>query len=307
MNVRITGTGSYIPEEKITNEELESHLPTSAQWIEERIGIKTRYVASRSQETSDLATIAAWRAIHSAVIHPQEIDLIIVATATPDMMAPSTATIVQQNLKAIAPAFDMNAVCTGFLYGLSVGAQFIEAGTYETVLVVGVDTFSRVTDWSKRSAVFFGDGAGAVILERSEMPGILQVDLYADGRGKEAFMIRHGHYFEMDNKAVYEIAPMVMSQAISDVLHSTHIFPQDVDHVIPHQPSVHILREMAEKVRIPFEKVHTSMDKYANTSAGSVPIMLDEVNKAGLLKPDEIVVVAAVGAGWTWGAGVMIW
>ncbi len=310
MNVRVIGTGSYIPFEGITNEELENHLDTSAQWIEERLGIKTRYIADTDQETSDLATEAAANAIVEADISIHTLDLIIVATATPDMLAPSTATIVQANLGAFgAPAFDLNAVCTGFLYAFITGSQFIESGMYKRVLVIGADTFSKVTDWTDRSAVFFGDGAGAVVLEGTEEGGseVLASSMYADGGGKNAFTIYHGHYFTMDNKAVYRTASIVLPKVINEVLEQADLSPDDVDFVVPHQPSIHILEDMAEEVGIPFEKVMTNMDIYANTSAGSVPIMLDETWKLGTLKRGDIVVMAAVGAGWTWGATVLRW
>ncbi len=315
MNVKVIGTGSYIPFEGITNESLEDHLPTSAQWIEERLGIKTRYIAQIDQETSDLATEAAWSALMDAnITMVSSLDLIIVATATPDMLAPSTATIVQKNLGAFGvPAFDMNAVCTGFLYAFITGSQFIESGMYKRVLVVGADTFSKVTDWNDRSAVFFGDGAGAVVLEgfntyvEAGDSEVMASSMYADGNGKNAFEIHHGHYFTMDSKAVYRTASLVLPKVINEVLDDAGLTADDVDFVVPHQPSIHILRNMAEKVGIPFEKVMTNMDIYANTSAGSVPIMLDETAKGGLLKRGDIVVLVAVGAGWTWGASVLRW
>lgn len=308
MHVKIAGTGSYIPEEVVTNEGLESYLPTSAQWIEERLGIKTRYVIGRDQETSDMATLAAREALRDAGESPQNIDLIIVATVTPDMVAPSTAVIVQDKLKAYqAAAFDVNAVCTGFLYAFSIGTQFIKAGTYKRVLVIGADAFSKVTDWNDRSAVFFGDGAGAVMLERSEEESILKTHLYADGRGKDGFTIYEGHPFKMDNKLTFDTASAVLPWAVTSVLEDVGLSAHEVDLVIPHQPSIHILRNMAKVAGIPFEKVMTSMDRYGNTAAGSVPIMLDETNKLGLLKSGDIVVLTAVGAGWTWGASVLKW
>ncbi len=310
MNVRVSGTGSYIPEEVVTNEELEKHLPTTAKWIEERLGIKTRHVVSVEQETSDLATEAAWSAIMDAGMTAESMDLIIVATATPDMLAPSTATIVQEKLGAYqAAAFDLGAVCTGFLYAFVTGAQFIETGMYDRVLVIGVDTFSQVTDWTKRSAVFFGDGAGAVVLEGVDGGDsrILASNLYADGTGRDAFTIYHGHNFEMDHKAVYKTASIVLPDALRHTIEDAGLLPFDVDFVVPHQPSIHILRNMARKAGIPFNKVMTSMDKYANTSAGSVPIMLDETAKGGLLKRGDIVALVAVGSGWTWGASVLRW
>jgi 3-oxoacyl-[acyl-carrier-protein] synthase-3 len=308
MYAKIIGTGSYVPDEVVTNKELEQHLPTSAQWIEERLGIQERRIIDRDQETSDMATLASREALKDAGVSPKDIDLIIVATVTPDMVAPSTATIVQDKLQAYqASAFDVNAVCTGFVYAFTIGTQFIETGMYERVLVIGADAFSRVTDWNDRSAVFFGDGAGAVVLEKSDKRGVIKTHLYADGRGKDGFTIYDGHTFDMDNKLTFDTASAVLPWAVTSVLEDAGLSPDDVDLVIPHQPSIHILRNMAEVAGIPFEKVMTSMDKYANTAAGSVPIMLDNTNKLGLLKSGDIVVLTAVGAGWTWGASVLRW
>jgi 3-oxoacyl-[acyl-carrier-protein] synthase-3 len=309
VEVRVSGTGSYIPFEEVTNEELERGLDTSAKWIEERLGIKTRYLANKDQRTSDLATEAAWSALMDANMTAESMDLIIVATATPDMLTPSTATIVQEKLGAYqAAAFDMNAVCTGFVYAFVTGAQFIKSGMYERVLIIGADTFSQITDWTKRSAVFFGDGAGAVVLEAVEGDSdVLASNLYADGTGRDAFITHHGHFFEMDNKAVYDTASVVLPDALLHTIEDAGLLPFDVDFVVPHQPSIHILRSMARKAGIPFEKVMTNMDKYGNTSAGSVPIMLDETAKGGLLKRGDIVAMVAVGSGWTWGASVIRW
>ena len=309
MNVKVTGTGSYIPKDIVTNLALAAHVNTSEKWIKEHLGIETRYVADVEQDSSDLATEAAWSALMDANLTAESMDLIIVATATPDMLAPSTATIVQEKLGAYgSAAFDMNAVCTGFVYAFVTASQFIKSGMYEKVLVIGVDTFSQVTDWSKRSAVFFGDGAGAVVLEAGDdNSDVLASNLYADGRGREAFTIHHGHNFEMDNKAIYNTASVVLPAAILETLEDAKLLPFDVDFVVPHQPSIHILENMARVASIPFSKVMTNMDKYGNTSAGSVPIMLDETAKGGLLKRGDIVVLVAVGAGWTWGASVLRW
>ncbi len=306
LGVKISGTGHYVPEEVITNEAIAKRLPTTDKWIRERLGIHTRHAARSDEETSDLASQAAWKALVNAGEMPEDMDLIIVATATPDRLAPSTACIVQDKIGAWnASAFDLNAVCTGFLYGLSVGSQFIASGTYKKVLVIGVDIFSRITDWNDRSCVFFGDGAGAVVLTKGE--GILAINIYADGRGKEAFSVHNGSYFQMQNKMIYETAPVVLSQSIMTVLEQCDMTVDDIDVVVPHQPSIEILRLMADKIGLPFEKVMTNMDRYANTSAASVPIMLDEACREGRIKNGDTVVLVAVGSGWTWGAALLRW
>ena len=323
-NVKIIGTGSYVPETIYTNKYLESIVSTSDQWIQENLGIKERRIAKPEQATSDLAKIAAQRAIEHAGLRNEDIDLIIVATATPDRLAPSTATIVQDKLKIYkAVAFDIAAVCSGFLYGMSVASQYIASGVYDHVLVIGAETFSRIIDWKRRDCVFFGDGAGATILSHGESDeGFLAFRLYSDGRGKHSFTIPAGgseipasqetidkglHYFQMDGRAVYETGTKVLPLAINQVLSDTNLKIEDVDIMIPHQPSLKILQKTAEIIGLPFEKVMTNMDKYANTSGGTIPILLDETNRAGKLKKNDIVLFAAVGSGWTYGAAIIKW
>lgn len=323
-SVKIIGTGSYVPDRVVANAELAQRLPTSDTWIQEKLGIEARRVAAPDQCTSDLATEAALRALADAGITAEDIDLIIVATATPDRLAPSTACIVQEKIGAFnAAAFDLAAVCSGFLYGLSVGSQFIAANVYDTVLLIGADTFSRITDWDDRSSVFFGDGAGAAILTHAEDgEGLLAVALYADGRGKYNFTVPAGgseqpaseqtvadglHSFVMNGRAVFETATTVLPDAISKVLSECDISIDDVDVLIPHQPSVNILKVTADKLGLPFEKVMTNMERHANTAGASVAISLDEANRSGRLHDGSVAVFAAVGSGWTWGAAVMRW
>ena len=323
-SVKIIGTGSYVPDRVVTNQELAQRIPTSDAWIREKLGIGARRVAAPNQATSDLAAEAARRALADGKITAEEIDLIIVATATPDRLAPSTACIVQEKIGAFnAAAFDLAAVCSGFLYGLSVGSQFIAAHVYDTVLLIGADTFSRITDWDDRSCVFFGDGAGAAILTHAkEGEGLLAVDLYADGRGKYNFTVPAGgseqpasdktvadrlHTFLMNGKAVFETGTTVLPDAIAKVLERCSLSIDDVDVLIPHQPSVNILKVTADKLGLPFEKVMTNMDRYANTAGASVAILLDEANHSGRLHDGAVAVLAAVGSGWTWAAAVMRW
>jgi 3-oxoacyl-[acyl-carrier-protein] synthase-3 len=323
-NVKIIGTGSYTPEKILTNSDLEKMVSTSSEWIEGNLGIKERHIAAKNEATSDLATKAAFRAIENSGLSKYDIDLIIVATATPDRLAPSTAAIVQDKLQAYnSVAFDISAVCSGFLYGMSVATQFIAAGVYDNVLVIGADTFSKITDWKRRDAVFFGDGAGAAVFSHGNVnEGFMAFRLYTDGRGKFNYTVPAGgsempatietvkqglHYFQMNGRAVYETGTQVLPIAINQVLKDTGLAINDIDYLIPHQPSIKILQKTAEIIGIPWEKVMTNMDKYANTSGGTIPILLDEVNKAEKLKKGNNILFAAVGSGWTYGAAILKW
>jgi 3-oxoacyl-[acyl-carrier-protein] synthase III len=323
-NVKIIGTGSYVPKKIYTNEYLETIIDTDSTWILNNLGIRERRIADPKECTSDLAAKAGLEAIKRADLDPDDIDLIIVATATPDRIAPSTAAIVQDKIKAYnAVAFDISAVCSGFLYGMSVASQYIAAGVYDNVLVIGADTFSRITDWSRRDAVFFGDGGGAAIISHGNIKeGFLAFRLYTDGRGKYNFTVPAGgselpasietvnqrlHFFQMNGKAVFETGTDVLPKAIFQVLDDTGLSIDEIDLMIPHQPSINILRRTAKIVGIPFEKVMINMDRYANTSGGTIPILLDEVNRAGKLKRGDIILFAAVGSGWTYGASILKW
>jgi len=323
-NVRIIGTGSYAPETVYTNEYIETIAPTNAQWVRDNLGIKERRIAKPDQPTSDLAAKAGMKAIENAGLTPDDIDLIIVATSTQDRLAPSTAAIVQDKIQAYnSVAFDLAAVCSGFLFSMSTAAQYIATGIYNNALVIGADTFSKIIDWTRRDCVFFGDGAGAAVLTHTDSDkGFLAFRLYTDGRGKFNFTIPGGgseypmshenvdaghRYFQMVGKAVYETGVQVLPKAINQVLADTGISIDEVDYLIPHQPSIRILKDTAEIIGLPFEKVMTNMDRYANTSGGTIPILLDEVNRAGKLKPGSLVLFAAVGSGWTYGASLIRW
>jgi 3-oxoacyl-[acyl-carrier-protein] synthase-3 len=302
---------------------LETIAPTNAQWVYENVGIKERRIASEYQATSDLAALAGQRAIDDAGLKNEDIELIIVATSTPDRKAPSTAVFVQHKLKAYnAAAFDLTAVCSGFLFGMSVATQYIASGVYNNVLVIGADTFSRITDWTRRDSIFFGDGAGAVVVTSANITeGFLAYRLYTDtsenmlgftipGGGSEIPLSAENmdqQYFQMNGKAVFNSATFALPKAINQVLEDTGLTIDDIDIMIPHQPSIRILKKTAELIGLPFEKVMTNMDKYANTSGGTIPILLDEVKKAGKLKKGDIVLFAAVGSGWTYGAAIIKW
>jgi 3-oxoacyl-[acyl-carrier-protein] synthase-3 len=323
-NVKIIGTGSYTPEKIFTNKYLETIIDTNDEWIQKNLGIKERRIAAEHEATSDLASQAARKAIENAGLTKDDIDLIIVATATPDRLAPSTAAIVQDKIQAYnAVAFDISAVCSGFLYGMSVASQFIASGVYNNVLVIGADTFSKITDWKRRDAVFFGDGAGATVFTHGDYSeGFQAFRLYTDGRGKWNYTVPAGgsempateetvkngqHFFQMNGRAVYETGTKVLPEAINQVLEDTGLSIADVDYLIPHQPSIKILQKTAEIIGLPWDKVMTNMDRYANTSGGTIPILLDEVNRAGKLKKGDVILFAAVGSGWTYGASLLKW
>ena len=322
--VKVLGTGSYVPEKVYTNKYLETICDTKDEWIKENLGIKERHIASNDQATSDLATEAALNALISARISADRIELIIVATATPDRLAPSTACIVQEKIKAYnAVCFDISAVCSGFLFAISTASQYIASGVYNNALVIGADTFSKITNWERRDCVFFGDGAGAAVLSSSEEEsGFLAFRLFSDGRGKDNFTVLAGgseipasietlnsgmHYFSMNGKEVYNTAVSVLPKAIKMVLEDTKLSINDIDILIPHQPSIKILQKTAEIIGLPFSKVMTNMDKYGNTSGGTIPILLDEVYKSGKIKKGSKILFAAVGSGWTWGAAILNW
>jgi len=299
-------------------------LDTSADWIYNILGIKERRIAGQDEATSDLAAEAGIRAINDAGLCVGDIDLIIVATATPDRLAPSTACIVQDKMKAYnAVAFDLAAVCSGFLFSMSVAAQYISSDVYQNVLIIGADTFSKITDWERRDAVFFGDGAGAAVVSKeNDNGGFLSFRLYSDGKGKDNFTIPAGgsgmpsshstvdnrlHYFRMNGRAVYDTAIRVLPEVINQVLVDTDLDIDDIDFMVPHQPSIGILKKTAELIGLPFGKVMTNMDRYANTSGGTIPILLDELKKSRKLKKGNIILFAAVGSGWTYGASIIKW
>jgi len=309
-HLKIKGTGSYVPDKIVTNEELELSADTSASWISETLGIRERRVVAGNTFTSDLASQAGLNAIENAGIDKNDVELIIVATSTPDRKAPSTACITQHKMGITnnCAAFDIAAVCSGFLYAMTMGAQFIQTGMYKNILIIGADIFSSITDWDRRDCVFFGDGAGAAVLSYSEEENLFSSLLFADGRGQDHFTVYPDDaFYSMNGKAVFDTATKVLPACISEVLERNNIFISDISMVLPHQPSIGILKKTAEVLDIPFEKVKTNMDRYANTSGATIPLLLDEQNRGGNIKPGDTVVFAAVGSGWTWGAAVYTW
>jgi 3-oxoacyl-[acyl-carrier-protein] synthase-3 len=295
----------------VRSDELASKLHTDVEWIYQNLGIVERRISEDNELSSDLGYRAGLDALKSTDLDKNDLDLIIVATATPDRKAPSTACIIQDKmgLSNRCPAFDINAVCSGFLYAMTLGCQLIQGGVYRNILVIGVDTFSKITVWTRRDCVFFGDGAGAVLLQGSSYGDALFSSLlYADGSGMDCFTVYpHQQFFTMNGKAVYETGTKVLPEAIRQILRKNDLEISDVSMIIPHQPSVRVLKRTAELLEIPLSKIKINMDRYANTASATVPLLLDQVNKAGEIKPNDIVVFAAVGSGWTWGAAVYRW
>lgn len=310
-SVRIAGTGSYAPERILTNAEIAATVETSESWVFENLGIHERRIAGKHEFTSDLAEKACRNALADAKLAPNDIDVLIVATSTPDRTAPSSACLLQAKLGMTnhAAAFDLAAVCTGFLYALTVGANMISSGMYDRALIVGADTFSRITDWSRRDCVFFGDGAGAVVLSRTDDPrALFSSALYADGRGHDAFTVHRGQeHFSMVGREVYETGIRVLPEAIQAVLKANGVSIESIRFLLPHQPSIRILQKTAEVLGMPFERVMTNMDRYANTSGATIPLLLDEIHKQGRIDSGDLLAFAAVGSGWTWGAGLLRW
>jgi 3-oxoacyl-[acyl-carrier-protein] synthase-3 len=311
-HVRIAGTGSAVPSTRVSNSELVEGLATTDTWIRENLGIHERRIARfENESTSGLAGQAALRAITAAGLSPNDVGGLIVATATPDQKAPSTACLVQDDLgiRNGSFAFDVNAVCSGFLYAVGVAASMIDADAADNIVVVGADTFSTITDWTDRACVFFGDGAGAVVLQREARgDGLLALTLHADGRGREGFFVpTDGSCFSMDPHAVFETGTSVLPEAIRTVLALADKKLNNIGCVIPHQPSQRVLDETAHQLGIPPARILRNMDRYANTAGGTIPLLLDEVVQSGKLAEGDEFLMAAVGSGWTWGAAVARW
>ena len=315
---RITGTGSYLPPRRLTNAQLaaelaQSGVETSDEWIVERTGIRARHFAAADMACSDLAVEAARHALEAAGRQAGEIDLIIVATSTPDMIFPSTACIVQHKLGAAGcPAFDLQAVCSGFVYALAVADSMIRTGAARRALVIGSEVFSRILDFKDRTTcVLFGDGAGAVVLEASDTPGILATELHADGSHVGILCVpgtvAGGHVtgdplLKMDGQAVFKLAVRVLDEAARAVLAKAGRQESDVDWLIPHQANIRIMQGTAKKLKLPLEKLVVTVDEHGNTSAASVPLALDHAVRSGRVKPGDTVMLEGVGGGFTWGA-----
>ena len=315
---RIAGTGSSLPPRRVTNDDLVAQLAqqgieTSDEWIVERTGIRSRHFAERDVASSDLALEASRRALEAAGRQPQDIDLIIVATSTPDMVFPSTACILQHKLGANGcPAFDVQAVCSGFVYALTVADAMIQSGAASRALVVGAEVFSRILDFKDRTTcVLFGDGAGAVVLEASETPGILASDLHADGSHVGILCVPGNVYggqilgdplLKMDGQAVFKLAVGLLDKAARATLDKAGLTDADIDWLIPHQANIRIMQSTARKLKLPMDKVVVTVDQHGNTSAASIPLALDHAVRAGQVKPGQTVLLEGVGGGFTWGS-----
>ena len=315
---KIIGTGSYLPKKILTNQDLESIVDTNDSWIRTRTGIEQRHIAADNEMASDLAVNACLKAIESADISIDKIDLIIVATTTPDMTFPSTACILQNKLGIKdCPAFDVQAVCSGFVYALATADMFIRAGKYKTALVVGTEIYSRLLDWSDRSTcVLFGDGAGAVLITKSDQPGILSSHLHANGSHYNTLSlpgnISHGKiqgnpFVTMEGNTVFKFAVKVMEEIVYEALSENNLQTSDIDWLIPHQANIRIIRSTAKKLGISMEKVVTTIAKHGNTSAASIPLALDLAVRDKKIKPNQYVLLEGVGGGFTWGAVLIRW
>jgi 3-oxoacyl-[acyl-carrier-protein] synthase-3 len=319
----IAGTGSYLPEKRMTNADLSKLVDTNDEWIVQRTGIKERRIAGDGESTATLATHAARKALSAAEIEPKDLDLVVCATITPEMHFPSTACFVAAALGLNStPAFDVSAACSGFIYAMETGANFIKTGRYKNVLVIGAETLSRITDYKDRgSCILFGDGAGAVVLKRDANPkrGLIYCSLQADGSGWEALHCKPGSRFPIDEaliadgkqfmqikgREVYKFAVSRFEEMIQDALRKTELTIDQVKLFIPHQSNRRIIDSATEKLGLPPEKVFVNIDKYGNTSAASVPIALDEAWRAGLIQKGDVLVMVAFGAGLTWANAVV--
>ena len=313
---RIIGTGSFLPPRIVTNDEFAARLDTSDAWIRERTGIVQRHIADESQTSSDLALEASRRALQAAGISAGDIDLIVLATSTPDFIFPSTATLLQAKLGIKGcPAFDVQAVCSGFVYALASADSFIRGGTYKRALVVGAEVFSRILDWNDRgTCVLFGDGAGAVVLEAGERPGVHAAVLHADGSQADMLSvpgnvcgggITGSPFLQMNGQAVFKYAVRVLDEVARETVAAAGMELAQVDWLIPHQANVRILEATAKRLGLPRERLVVTVDHHGNTSAASVPLALDEWVRAGKIRAGHRVLMEGVGGGFTWGAALV--
>ena len=320
IHSRIAGTGSYLPETVVTNDDLSKVVDTSDEWIRTRTGIRQRHVAADGQTSSDMGHQAALKAIEAAGIDPSGIDLIVVGTTTPDYVFPSTACLIQQKLGVPGcPAFDVNAACSGFLFALSVADQFIRTGSARTVLVVGVETLTRMVDWTDRTTcVLFGDGAGAVVLKADADTGILSTHLHADGNKRDLLCCPVGVSAGFDNSLpnagvritmagneVFKHAVKALDSVVDEALEANGLDKSNLDWLIPHQANLRIIEATAKRLDMPMERVIVTVDRHGNTSAGSVPLALDEAVRSGRVQRGQLLLLEAFGGGFTWGAALL--
>jgi 3-oxoacyl-[acyl-carrier-protein] synthase-3 len=315
---RIVGTGGYLPAKVLANRDLEQMVDTTDEWIYTRTGIRQRHIAADDEKTSDLALAASRGALAAAGVAPADLDLIIVATTTPDMIFPSTACLLQAKLGARnCPAFDVQAVCSGFIYGLATADQFMRSGQYRNALVVGAEIYSRILDWKDRgTCVLFGDGAGAVVLRRDSTPGILSSRLHADGSHANMLSVPGSvcggkvtgrPLLQMDGGGVFKFAVKVLDDVVEETLAANNLRKSDIDWLIPHQANIRIIQAMARKLGMSMDKVVVTVDRHANTSAASIPLALDEAVRDGRVRSGHHVLMEGVGGGFTWGAVLVKW
>ena len=323
MKIGILGTGSYLPEKILTNKDLEKIVDTNDEWITTRTGIKERRIAADDEATSDLSYNAALRAIEDSGIDKNEIDLIIIATSTPDYQMPSTAALVQNKLGIKAAGFDLEAACTGFVYGLITGYSFINAGIYKKVLVVGADVFSRILDWEDRgTCILFGDGAGAVVLGEVEGGGYLGGDLQADGSGGSELIVpssgsrmpltqevldNKDQFVKMNGREIFKFAVKIFPETVAKSLEKANLKMDDIDLIIPHQANIRIIESISKRLNQPLDKFFVNLDKYGNTSAATIPIALDEASKQGRISKGDKVIMVGFGGGLTYGSCIVEW
>lgn len=316
---RIVGTGSYLPENVMTNKDMEKIVDTTDQWIRERTGIERRHIAVEGETTVDLAEKASRLAIEAAGIDPQEIDLIVFATSTPDKIFPSSACILQARLGIHgSPAFDIQAVCSGFVYALSVADKFIKTGSCKKALVIGAEIFSRILNWEDRgTCVLFGDGAGAVVLEANEETGILSTHIHADGQYEKLLHVPYGigdgydqvkagkGHVEMKGNEVFKIAVNTLGKIVDETLAANHMKKSDIDWLVPHQANLRIISATAKKLNMSMDQVVVTVNEHGNTSAASIPLALDVAVRDGRIKKNEVLLLEAFGGGFTWGSALL--
>jgi len=315
---RIVGTGGYLPAKVLTNRDLELAVDTTDEWIVTRTGIRQRHIAADGEKTSDLALAASRNALNAAGVGAGEIDLIVMATTTPDVVFPSTACLLQAKLGVRnCPAFDVQAVCSGFVYALSTADSLLRAGQYRNALEVGAEIYSRILDWSDRSTcVLFGDGAGAVVLRRDSTPGILSTHLHADGSYANLLTVPGSvsggkvsgrPLLQMDGGGVFKFAVKAMDDLVDEALAANGMQRSQIDWLVPHQANIRIIQASAKKLGLSMEKVVVTVDRHANTSAASIPLALDEAARDGRIRAGQHVLLEAVGGGFTWGAALVKW
>ena len=318
MHSSIVGTGAYLPAQLVTNAELARRIDTSDEWVRSRTGIRQRYIAAPDEQTSDLALAASREALTIAGIAPADLDLIVVATTTPDMIFPSTACILQAKLGASGgPAFDVQAVCSGFVYALAMADLMIKSGAVRNALVVGAEIYSRILDWNDRgTCVLFGDGAGAVVLAPSDTPGILSSHLHADGRYRDILAvpgtvangkIQGTPFLHMDGGAVFKFAVKVLAEVAQEALSANDLPSSAIDWLIPHQANIRIMEATMKKLALPIERMVSTVAEHANTSAASIPLALDIAVRDGRIRAGHYVLLAGVGGGFTWGSVLLRW